>query len=321
MKKYISLGLSLCLFLGLISACAPNNGADLLQAATETAARQTVDALATRLAQKPTSTRTPVTPSPIPPTATRTNTPIPIKTNTPLPTVVTPWNTCDVASFISETISDKIVMDPGTGFIKTWTLANSGTCTWDKNYKIVFESGEAMTDILELNFLTGKKTVEPGQQVTISMNLISPLQSGNYLGFWALENDKGQHFGLGGEGNPVWVSITVGNPSMEIFKVSSVKAYAIPNNYHGSCRKGYIVTIMGKIKTNRSGVVTYNWRGTDGSASSKVETIVFYGADEQNVFHTFTITKGFHYGYSELNILTPNSLVSEKTIFSIECMN
>ena len=213
-------------------------------------------------------------------------------------------------------------MDPGTGFIKSWTLENNGTCAWDKDYRLVFESGDAMTDIIELQFLTGKKKVNPGEQITISMNLISPMEPGSYLGFWKLANDKGYRFGLGGEGNAFWVSLNVAKPISDPFKVLSAKAFAVPNNLHGSCGKdGFTITLLGRIKTNRGGTVTYRWSGTDGAESSTTETVVFYGADTQEVFRTFKIYKGFHYGWARIKILSPNVITSEKTTFNIECMN
>lgn len=322
MNRQIRILLAILFFLAPLAGCKPASTEDASKQATKAAAQLTVYALQTSLAGKPTKTRTPIPPTPVTPTSTITRTPSPVKTSTRLPTVATVWNTCDVATFISETISDTIVIEPGSSFIKTWTIQNSGTCAWDKGYKLVFESGEAMTEKLEMSFITGKKKVEPGQEVTISMDLVSPMEPGNYLGFWKLANDKGYRFGLGGEGNAIWVEITVGTATNELFKVASVKGFAVPNNFRGNCGKdGYTITLMGKIKTNRAGTVTYRWKGTDGSSSSKIETIIFYGADTQNVFHTFKIAKGYHRGYGILEILTPNVMQSEKAIFNVECTN
>lgn len=304
-----------------MTGCAAPATPDTSMEASSTASMKTVNALSTLLAEKPTYTPLPPTVTTAPPAATRTSTPLPVHTATPLPTVVTPWNTCDVAVFLSETISDKIVMDPGTLFVKTWTLQNSGTCVWNKDYRLVFESGDAMTEVLEVQFLKEKQTVEPGQQVTLHLSLISPTQPGNYLGFWKLANAKGERFGLGGEANPIWVNITVASPSAAVFNVTSAKAYTIPNSFKGACgKKGYTVTLMGKIKTNKAGTITYRWEGTDGAASSAAESIVFYGADEQDIFRTFTIKKGVHYGYAQLVVTAPNEKESEKATFSIECI-
>jgi hypothetical protein len=312
--------LSVLIVFSLLASCSPVDEGALNAARTSTAAQATVNALATQLA-RPTMTRTLMPTRYVPPTATATLTPLPTKTRTPLPTVVTPWNTCDVATFIKETIDDKIVMDPGTGFIKTWTIQNSGSCVWDKNYKFVFESGEPMTSTLEFSFLTGKQKVEPGEEVTIQVNLISPMQPGEYLGFWKLANAKGNRFGLTGAGDPVWVHITVDNPTIDPFKVTKAFAAAVPNNYRGSCKKGFIVTEYGKIRVNKAGTVIYRWEGTDGGAASSTETIVFYGADEQDVYRTFTIKGGIHYGYVRLHVISPNNVLTQKSTFSVECMN
>jgi hypothetical protein len=322
MKRTVPGTLLLILLIGSLVACIAKPGIDSAAAGTQTAVKATVNALGTALALQPTNTRTPVPPTPVTPTLTSTRTPKPTKTFTPLPTVVTPWNTCDVATLISETIGDNVVMDPGTGFVKSWILENSGTCAWDKDYRIVFESGDAMTDIVELQFLTGKKKVNPGDQIIISMNQISPMEPGEYLGFWKLANSQGYRFGLGGEGNAFWVKVNVAKPSSTIFKVQTAKAAAIPNNLHGSCGKnGFTITLMGTIKATKSGTVTYKWEGTDGAESEKTESVVFYGADTQEVFHTFKIYKGMHYGWARIKILTPNAITSEKTTFNIECMN
>lgn len=306
----------LCL-LSVLTACAPAPTPDIQLQQSSTAAMNTVVALQTLLAERPTATRT-ITP--IPATATPTITPTIFKSATPYPTVATPWNTCDVAAYISETIGDQVVMEPGFPFVKSWTLQNSGTCIWDKNYRLVFESGEPMTDVLEATFITGKQTVEPGQQITISVNLTTPAQPGLYLGFWKLANAKGERFGLTGAADPIWVNITVGNASREPFKVTKIQAAAVPNSHTGSCGKdGITVTLVGTITTNRAGTVRYNWSGTD-DIKTDTEAIEFYGADTQQVFHTFTIMKGTHNGYAKLNIVSPNATSSEKGTYSIQCI-
>ena len=48
------------------------------------------------------------------------------------------------ASTVSETIYDNTVMDPEEDFTKTWTLLNSGTCSWYSGYQLVHVSGYQM---------------------------------------------------------------------------------------------------------------------------------------------------------------------------------
>lgn len=315
MNKWIRLAVVICIF-GTLAACAPTPTPDLSLQLSSTASMKTVSALNTLLADRPTATRTQ---TPIPATATATITPTRFLSSTPLPTVATPWNTCNSAKFITETIGDQIVMEPGAAFVKSWTLQNSGECVWDQDYRLVFESGEAMTGNLELAFLTDKQTVQPGQEVTITINLTTPAKPGEYVGFWKLANADGQRFGLTGAADPIWVHLVVGAPNNDLFKVTSAKAGAAPNSHTGSCGKGGVtVTLVGTIKTNKAGTVSYYWTGSD--IKTQTQTIQFYGADTQQVFVTFTITKGIHHGFAKLMIVSPNELSSEKATYSIECI-
>lgn len=60
----------------------------------------------------------------------------PTQTNTPKP--------CNDAQFVSETIPDDSEFNAGAGFIKSWRFKNTGTCTWNTNYKLVFKNGDQM---------------------------------------------------------------------------------------------------------------------------------------------------------------------------------
>ena len=51
---------------------------------------------------------------------------------------------CNQAYFLTETIKDGTQYYPGESFTKTWTLKNIGTCTWNTNYRLAFESGDIM---------------------------------------------------------------------------------------------------------------------------------------------------------------------------------
>lgn len=118
-------------------------------------------------------------------------------TQAPIPTAInlSPVATatgCDSSTYISDvTIPDGTVMTPGQTFVKTWLVQNSGTCTWDTNYKIGFGFGEAMSGTTTA--LT--KTVAPGGQVEISVNLTVPAKSGDLTGTWRMINKQGAFFG------------------------------------------------------------------------------------------------------------------------------
>ncbi len=51
--------------------------------------------------------------------------------------------------------------------------------------------------------------VEPGKVIDISVTLRAPKDPGTYKGYWNLEDQYGNPFGLGREGVPFYVEIVV----------------------------------------------------------------------------------------------------------------
>ena len=210
----------LFLFIGLTACNLPsaNNPATQPPATNiETIAAQTIAAQQTILAgtSQPTITPAPVTVLPIattlPPAPTDTaapgaptSTPIPIATHTP----ATP---CNRAAFVADvTVPDDSQFRPGDTFVKTWRLKNTGTCTWNTNYALVFSEGDKMGDTVEVPLNT---TVAPNQTVDLSVSLTAPNDLGTYQGDWLLRDDKGVTFGIGEQANKAfWVRIKVTLP-------------------------------------------------------------------------------------------------------------
>ena len=87
---------------------------------------------------------------------------------------------CDRFDFVSDiTIGDYSNFYPGATFTKTWRLRNSGTCTWDSSYRLVYDSGYSMSGPASVA-LPG--TVVPGQVVDVSVTLQAPYNAGTYRG-------------------------------------------------------------------------------------------------------------------------------------------
>jgi hypothetical protein len=148
----------------------------------------------------PTDTSTPnptSTPTQIPPTATSVP---PSPTPTPIP--------CNWAQFITDvTVKDGTVFPPNAIFTKTWRLKNIGTCSWTRDHLLVFDSGARMGGPKAVQI---GKIVDPGDSVDLSVDLVSPLEPGNYRGNWKLSTPGDQEFGLGAEAEkPFWVEIGV----------------------------------------------------------------------------------------------------------------
>jgi hypothetical protein len=167
---------------------------------------------ATSLPQTATGVPASFTPSPtntaLAPTATPTNTFIP-PTPTPLPPTFTPTpQPCLWAKFVEDvTVKDGTVFPPSAGFVKTWRLRNIGTCSWTRDYQLVFVSGERMS---APNSVAIDEIVDPGETVDVSVDLISPSKPGRYRGNYQLGTPSGQLFGIGEDAKgSFWVEINV----------------------------------------------------------------------------------------------------------------
>jgi hypothetical protein len=169
-----------------------------------TYAAQTIQAQLTLVAPGAQTTLTPseigasATPSPTSPNLVATN------TTTPTQSV------CDQAGFEKDvTIPDNTVLEAGQAFTKTWRLRNDGICSWDSNYVIVFDHGDAMNGPPSGPLTSGP--VAPGETVDVSIDLIAPEAPGTYQGYWKLRNTAGKTFGLGESGDKdFWVKIKIG---------------------------------------------------------------------------------------------------------------
>lgn len=120
----------------------------------------------------------------------------PVDSTTPAISTLVPTsivvNSCNGSAYISDvTIPDNTVIAPGAGFVKTWALENTGTCTWSTSYKLAFLSGSQMGGAAKAL----SASVAPSQQVNISVSLTSPTTAGTYTGYWRLVDDTGTGFG------------------------------------------------------------------------------------------------------------------------------
>lgn len=99
---------------------------------------------------------------------------------------------CDNSAFVADvTYPDNTVVAPDTPFTKTWSLENTGTCTWDKSYSLFFTSGNEMGGATTP--ING--SVAPGDSTEISVSMISPGDEGTYTGYWRMMNNGGVEFG------------------------------------------------------------------------------------------------------------------------------
>jgi hypothetical protein len=180
-----------------------------------TAAVQTVSAEKTRTAlAMPTATQTPTPePSPtlieltVPPIAAETSafdTPLPaFATANPLlasPTAlsfVTPGGAlCDNSAFVADiTIPDGTKVKPEEQFKKIWRIQNTGTCTWDDGYALVYAYGDSRLDGNGWAIKSKAEFTKPGEVLDVGMMMTAPKKPGAYGSCWQMRNDRGVIFG------------------------------------------------------------------------------------------------------------------------------
>jgi ABC-type amino acid transport substrate-binding protein len=137
--------------------------------------------------------------TPIPPAATPVS---PVPTATPLVCV-------NGMKFVADiTYGDNNMKNPpfvrlGDGFVKTWRVQNTGTCTWTPNYRLVYAYGNVTAAQMSGQSVNIPANVAPGQSIDLSVTLIAPQELLTYQGFWQIENAASQRFG-----QTIWVAIT-----------------------------------------------------------------------------------------------------------------
>lgn len=141
------------------------------------------------------------------------STPIPANRPTataipPIPTATPPVCVNGMKFVADVTMNDNNMksppfVKPGAGFVKTWRVENTGTCTWTPDYRFVYAYGNVVDAQMGGRPLNIPSNVAPGQMIDLSVTLIAPTDPLTYQGFWQIENENGRSFG-----QTIWVAIT-----------------------------------------------------------------------------------------------------------------
>lgn len=251
----------------------------------------------------------------VPPTAMPTPTLAPTIPAAPTGTVAASGATttgataCNAAEFVEETIPDGTVFGINETFNKTWTFINKGTCTWNTNYKLVYQSGDAMEAPLSVNLT---ETVAPGMITTVSVPMKAPYQVGEYTSYWALQGEDGVNFLTN---NSVNIQVAT-----DTFRVTGVET-SLKNRDDRDCAGGYDYDFNVKISTSSAGTVKYHLEYSDGSKTSSIN-LNFDKAETQTTktYYFPTITSADTY-WVKVNIEVPNNQIFGPFKFTIKCKN
>lgn len=109
------------------------------------------------------------------------------------------------AKYVSQSVPDGTVFQPGEAFTMTWRLQNVGVTTWKPTYMLRFYSGN---DFGASNEIPIDKEVTPGQTVDITINMTAPTTPGEYRSDWVMATDARGNFK-----EPVYLVIVVAGPA------------------------------------------------------------------------------------------------------------
>jgi len=207
----------------------------------------------------------PVSPSPAP-----TKSPVPLASLPPATATgasapqVAAGNCTASASLVGETYPDGTIVGPGTTFTKVWHIQNSGTCTWDASWQLIFYSGDLMDGLTVYNF---PQPAQPGDTVEVPVILRAPAENGTYTGEWMLKSPWGQSFGVGQYSVPISVSIVVANSTPENRKTETVYGVTtVTYEVERECAPANtFYTITAYITSNGPVDVTFTWVQSDAN--------------------------------------------------------
>ena len=140
------------------------------------------------------------------PTFSFLNTPVPGANTpglTPVPVLPTSQATASLGDACNNnvfegdlTIPDGSILKPGENFTKIWQVRNTGNCTWDDGYALVYVGGSTPNlDPVNLEFTKGSDFIAPGESADLDVNLTTPCTPGKYEGHWRMRSDGGFYFG------------------------------------------------------------------------------------------------------------------------------
>ena len=103
---------------------------------------------------------------------------------------------CNNSIYIADlTVPDGTVLQPGEDFKKVWQFRNTGSCTWDEGYALVFVGGDTAIDPVNYEITDSRDFIAPGEDAEFDIPLTAPLTEGSYQGTWRMRSDSGVFFG------------------------------------------------------------------------------------------------------------------------------
>jgi DNA-binding SARP family transcriptional activator len=116
-----------------------------------------------------------------------------------------------VARFVGETFPDNAPVRPGTPFVKSWTIRNTGSCTWDGHFTLRFESARPSV-LSNSGRIPLHRPVPPNDTVVFEVPMRAPVTPGMYLEHWSLRDPEGAFVQISSS-RTMWAKVIVPDPS------------------------------------------------------------------------------------------------------------
>jgi hypothetical protein len=175
---------------------------------------------------------------------------------------------CAKASLVSENPPDQTILTPGEYFWKTWTLQNTGTCTWTTAYQLVFWSGDRLGSSISYAL---PDDVAPGETKDITIYLQAPDTGGSFTGFWRMKTPWASNFGVGQYDASISTSIVVGSLTPESHKTETIFGItSVTYTIERTCTAANtIYAITAFITSDGPLKIDFQWIQSDGNSDMK----------------------------------------------------
>lgn len=95
-----------------------------------------------------------------------------------------------VAQLVDEVFHFGIQARPGLAFVKAWTLQNSGSCSWSREFRLHYKSSSSVRLSTTIMDVPLERPIGPGDTVTFRLQMRAPTAPGTYDEHWELR-DRG----------------------------------------------------------------------------------------------------------------------------------
>jgi hypothetical protein len=274
--RVLAVGISLVL---LVSACGPSAQSD---SAISTAVAQTVQA-GQSLTKIAAPTNTPE------PTPIIDGTPASVITPTSAPTLVSaPADpNCARAELVGEDPPDGKIFRPGEYFWKTWTLKNTGTCTWNRSYSLIFWSGDLLGGLTSYPL---DDEVSPNETKSISIYLKTPDNVGSFTGYWRLQSPWNANFGVGPYDEPFYVNVVTSTDRRPDYGVTDISFQVVRDPVEG-CPRNVRYNVYATITVSGPYEFSYQWLQSDDNPSG-IKPVVMEEAGTMTVTREWMVGRG-----------------------------